>query len=175
MTRNLSCFCANCQSQDWNLCVNKIHIPAWSLVKIRVIQQQMMQSLEEEDNLQFGGDPDILTEELQIGQNFAVLAEEGNDEEVQYYILQCQRAKFVVREDFDCVWGNKFEVGDHAIEGIYYQRCGRGLHNYVYLTGSHPAYIHSHLVKAKNFSILPHDHRVQGQDPTNKLSEEHHA
>jgi hypothetical protein len=89
-----------------------------------------------------------------------VLAEEDNDKEFQYYILQCQRAKFVVREDFEYVWGNKFEVGDHAIEGIYYQRWGRGLQNYVYLTSSYPANIHSHLVKAKNFSMLPHDHRV---------------
>jgi hypothetical protein len=104
-----------------------------------------------------------------------VLVKEGKDKEVRYYILWCHRAKFVVQEEFDYVWGNKFEVRDHAIEGIYYQCWGCGLQNYVYLTGSCPAYIHSHLVKAKNFSMLPHNHRVQGRDPTYKLSKEHHA
>jgi hypothetical protein len=72
MMCDLSYFYVNCQSQNWNLCVNKTHVPPWSLVKIRVhntrvIRRQMMQSLEEEENSQFGGDLDILTEELQIG------------------------------------------------------------------------------------------------------------
>jgi hypothetical protein len=34
-----------------------------------------------------------MTNELCIGDNFAVRAEEGNPEGAQYYILQCQRTK----------------------------------------------------------------------------------
>jgi hypothetical protein len=84
-----------------------------------------------EDDSQLGGDLDDLTNDIDIGKKFAVLAEEGNDKGVVYYVLQCQHRKFVVGEDFTCIWGNDFEVGDHAVEGIYYQRWGMGAHNYV--------------------------------------------
>jgi hypothetical protein len=73
------------------------------------------------------------------------------------------------------VWGNIFEVGQYAIEGFYYQRWGRGSRNYVYLSGSHPAYLHPDSVKAKGFPMVPKDHVVQGSDPTYTLLEEHHV
>jgi hypothetical protein len=123
-----------------------------------------------EDNSQFGGSPNTMTDELSIGDNFAVRAEEGNPEGAHYYILQCQWAKFVVTSSFTCVWGNYFQVGDHAMEGIYYQQWERRRTNsYVYLSGSHPAYIHSHLVHVIDFPMLINGHRVQGSDPTYKV------
>lgn len=48
-----------------------------------------MDEYEETDNSQIGGSPNTMTDELKIGDNFAVIAEEGNPEGVSYYILQC--------------------------------------------------------------------------------------
>jgi len=42
---------------------------------------------------------------LQIGDNFVVVAKEGNEEGVDFYILQCQQTKHVVQEPFTCAWG----------------------------------------------------------------------
>ena len=67
---------------------------------------------------------DSLGDLVDIGDNFAIPAEEGNDEEVDFYILQCQRRKYVVMEQFCCVWGAVFQVGQAAIVGTYYQKSG---------------------------------------------------
>lgn len=181
MVRHLSCYCSNCQVQNWESCENKSHVTPWTLAKLkprntRFVRRQILDEHEETDNSQIGGSPNTMTDELKIGDNFAVVAEEGNPEGVLYYILQCQRPKFIVQESFTCVWGNSFEVGDHVVEGIYYQRWGLSTTNsYVYLSASNPAYIHSHLVKAFDFPMVPSDYRVQGRDPTYKILPEHHC
>jgi hypothetical protein len=68
-----------------------------------------------------GGDHNLLTEDLRIRDNFTMLADEGNEEGISYYVLQCQRPTFIVCEGFDCVWGNSFSIGDSIVEGIYYE------------------------------------------------------
>ena len=40
---------------------------------------------------------------MQPGDNFAVLANEDNDEGVPFYILQCQQPKHIVELDFEYV------------------------------------------------------------------------
>jgi hypothetical protein len=116
-----------------------------------------------------------MMDELSIGDNFAVRTEEGNPEGAHYYILQCQRAKFIVSSTFTYVWGNEFHTRNHAVEGIYYQQRGRRKTNlFVYLSGSHPAYIHSHFVHAIEFPMVINDHRVQGSNSIYKLLPEHH-
>jgi hypothetical protein len=65
-------------------------------------------------------------------------------------------------------------MGDHAVEGIYYQRWGTGAHNYVYLSNLNPTFIHSHLGRAVKFPMIPLDHRVKGGNPIYKVFDEHH-
>jgi hypothetical protein len=50
-------------------------------------------------------DGEFLGDLLYISDNFMVIAEEGNDEDVDFYILQCQKPKYVVQETFTCSWG----------------------------------------------------------------------
>jgi hypothetical protein len=177
---DMSCLCQSCLLQNWEQCLNNGHVLLWRLVKLRprntrVVRRVMIERVENDDESQFGGDEEALADGVSTGDNFAVLANEGNDEGVPYYIVQCQRPKLFVQTAFQCVWGNIFEVGEYAIEGFYYQRWGRGSRNYVYLSGSHPAYLHPDSVKAKGFPMVPKDHVVQGSDPTYTLLEEHHA
>ena len=122
MVRYFSCFCKAYQLQVWDRCENPQHVTPWQLVKLkphnmRVAKNRIFQELKRDDDLQYEGDADDI---LEIGNHFVVFAEDNSDEGVPYYILQCHRTKFVAREDFECVWDNWFEVGDHVVEGIYF-------------------------------------------------------
>jgi len=43
-----------------------------------------------------------------VGDNFAVPTKEGNNEGVEFYGLQCQKANHIVRKNFICPWGGEF-------------------------------------------------------------------
>jgi hypothetical protein len=55
------------------------------------------------DSSQMNLDHDKLTDNLYIGDTFAVVVEPSNDEYVYYYILECQKEKFIVQRAFTCV------------------------------------------------------------------------
>jgi hypothetical protein len=57
-------------------------------------------------------DGEFLGNLLQISEIFIVVIEEGNDEDVDFYILKCQKPKHVVQEMFTCSWGDKLEIID---------------------------------------------------------------
>jgi hypothetical protein len=74
---------------------------------------------------------------LCVGDNFAILAKEGNNEGDEFYVLQCQKTTHIVRNHFICPWGDEFDVGNNVIDGIYYQKWGHGENNgYIFLTNS---------------------------------------
>ena len=68
---------------------------------------------------EFGRNIEKLSNLLNIGDNFFVPIEGDNSKEVDFYILQCQRPKFKVRESFIYVWGCEFEASNLAIGGLY--------------------------------------------------------
>jgi hypothetical protein len=176
MVRQLSCFCPPCVDEDWDNCESKDHVKPWRCVKLKpsdtsYVREQMVHYGDHEE-WEFGGDGEELSDLLNIGDNFVVPAEGDNSEGVDFYILQCQRPKFKVRESFSCVWGCDFEAGDLAIGGTYYQKWGSSNKSYVYLSESNVAYIHAHLVCASKFAIPPANHRVKGDDPVYSLSNE---
>ncbi len=113
--------------------------------------------------------------DVQIGDNFEVRAIEGNVEGVDFYVLQCQRPKFMVCEPFACVWGCEFEMGNYVVARTYYQKWGKGNQSYVYLINSNIAYVDAHLVKAIKFPMTLQDHHVKGDDSIYKLLVEHEA
>jgi hypothetical protein len=135
----------------------------------------MIEHLCDMDDSQFGGDSEFITNDLRIGSNFAVHAEEDNDKGMEYYILFLLHPRFQVQWAFICARRNKFSVGDFPIEGMHYQKFGRNnSHNYVWLTWSQSAYIHAYFVMARDFLMMIQDHCVFGRDATYKLLEEHH-
>jgi hypothetical protein len=97
-----------------------------------------------EEEWEFGGDEEELSDLLNIGDNFVLSAKEDNVEEAEFYILQCQIPKFKVTESFRCMLGCEFVAGDLAVGGTYYQKWGSNNKSYVYLSESNAAYIHAH-------------------------------
>jgi hypothetical protein len=123
MVRQLSCFYPPCIDEDWDNCENKEHVKPWRCVKLKpsdtsYVRDLMMHHGDEEE-WEFGGDGEELSDLLNIGDNFVVPAEEDNVEGVEFYILQCQIPKFKVTKSCRCVWGCEFVAGDLAVGGTY--------------------------------------------------------
>jgi hypothetical protein len=107
----------------------------------------------------FGGEEGALGDVLSIGDNFAIPVEVDNKEGVDFYILQCQHTKFIMKEAFECIWGGRFEAGNSVVAGTYYQRWGRSNKSYVYLSDSRITYVSADLVKACKASKLQGERR----------------
>jgi len=109
---------------------------------------------------------------VSIGDNFVILAQEGNDEGIKLYILQCQQASHIVQDRFTCPWGDEFDVGDHVIIGLYYQKWGIDDNGYEFLTNSQMAFFYTHLVLACKFMMLLVHDKMKGSEPIYQLPNE---
>ena len=65
-------------------------------------------------------DHDSLTDYLQEGDVFAVIASENNEEHVDYYLLRCTRAKCTLTADAIDDYGHLFERHSVVVYGRYY-------------------------------------------------------
>ena len=121
----------------------------------------MFEHLYEIDGLQFGGESEVITNELWICISFAIRAEDDNDKGVNYYVLFVLRPRFWVQLLFICLWGDKFRTSDYTIKYMYYQKFGRNeIGNYIWLIRSQPTYIHADSVRATNFPMVIQNHHV---------------
>jgi hypothetical protein len=177
LVRKLACFCVPCLEEKFSQYEKQAYIQQWKVLKIRPhsVEYAAVQRMpdEEEDNWDYEYDDAAMADLVQVGNNFAVPATPDNDEGVLFYILQCLEPKRVVKENFECPWGGRFEVGDHVISTTYYQKWGRReLQNYVFLRTSQPAHVDASIVLACKFQMIPRQHRVKGGDPVYTLPEE---
>ncbi len=115
--------------EDFSHCEKKSHIKAWKVTKIQPRNVEFIVSFmvpkDNNDNWEYEYDDESMGDLLQVGDNFAIPFAKNNDEGVSFYILQCQRPKHIVEEDFDYVWGGHFQAGDSIISATYYQKWGR--------------------------------------------------
>jgi hypothetical protein len=162
--------------EDWENCESQSHVRAWKLVKLRPNNTRLVcDTMDEHDNeedWEFGGNGGLVGDMLNIVDNFVVSTKEDNDEGVEFYILQCQRPRFFVKEAFECVWEGSFEVGNCVVAGTYYQRWGRSDRTYVYLNEFRVAYINADAVIACKFLMQPASYRVKGQESIYKIYED---
>jgi hypothetical protein len=142
---------------------------------MRLVHPQVVHMMRKLDFSQFGGSPNTMTDLLCIRDNFAIVANQPNSKGILYYILTCTRSKFVVSSAFRCIWANEFDVRDHIVEGLYFQRWCKGRsQNYIYLDRSNPTYVHSHLVKTCGFEMISQQYCIQGDDSVYYLLDKHH-
>ena len=124
LARHLSCFCGPCLEEDFGHCEKKSYVNVWTALKIQprnvAFAATHMIPDEDDDNWDYEYDGEGMADLVQAGDNFAVLAADNNDEGVSFYVLQCQKPKHIVEQDFDCVWGEHFQAGDSVISGTYY-------------------------------------------------------
>ncbi len=70
---------------------------------------------------------------LEVGDNFVVKTKEGNEEDVDFYLVLCTLPIHIVAKDFINSWKPKFKEGNVAMVETYYQKWGSSINNYVFL------------------------------------------
>jgi hypothetical protein len=116
--QNLSCYCVSCLNEVLENCENRGRVGKWVQVNLQpsVLPDEGLDGDAEEEP-QFGGDHDDLSSSLTLRDNFAVVCE---DENVDYYVLQCTKSKYKLTEALEDEWGGKFDIGDVVVEDIYF-------------------------------------------------------
>jgi len=95
-------------------------------------------------DLQHGIDGCDLATTLEIRDNFAINAKEGNIEGQDFWLIFCTKSLHTIKKPFKCKWGIKFEEGDEVVAGKYYQKWGDFDSSYVLLKDSHVVYMYAH-------------------------------
>jgi hypothetical protein len=91
MVKELSCFCGPCIDEDWSNCEQQSHISEPRVVRLRHVDtyqvRLQIEANEDPKNWEYGSVDEEIGDLLQVGENFAVPAPEGNDEGVEFYVL----------------------------------------------------------------------------------------
>jgi hypothetical protein len=174
LKKNLACFCCFCMDGNYQACENIPWTEEWDVEVLNAsstayVRRAMEANFHEDEWDAYGVDGDYLAACLQLGDNFAVNAEEGNDEDVDFYIVLCTKALFTATKSFKCKWGETFNVGDKVVAGKYYQKWGRSESNYVLLRKGETIHLLASCVRAIKFPMFPAQHRVSGNDPVYTL------
>ena len=130
----------------------------------------MQESFVEDDWNCFGRNGTQLSSCLEVGDSFAVAADDSNDEDVNFYVLMCTKVPFTVVKEFEDAWGNSFLPDDIVVATKYFQKWVGNPSNYVLLWNSQTTYHHAHHVITLKFPMFPLDHRVTTNDLVYKLT-----
>lgn len=170
--RDFSCFCDSCMNLQFDMCDNLERFGAWKPVTLEPIEDQEVCAVEANplaDAVAFeeGDEPDFLAECVELGDQFAVRAEEENEKKRHFFILKCTKVKYTVEERLRDPWneGNFFEPGFSVIAGTYYQQFSKSNNLYVLLDDMPPGIVESHLVRYLKFPMQP-KRRINGDKPT---------
>jgi hypothetical protein len=97
---------------------------------------------------------------LRLGDNFVIVAALGNNEGVDFFILQCIKQMHIVQEDVGLDdWGNFVETGDEIIINHYCKQLGTRKSSYVLIRDKGPTFIYSHLMCDSKFSLVQAAHK----------------
>ena len=163
--RDFSCFCSNCIGGLGTTCSNSAYVQPWKLITLEPCDAEDVLCDPEYNDTTWGigGDSNDLAAQLQVGDNFAILAEPNNDEGTQFYILTCVKPMHIVEEDLGPDdFGVNVEKGDEIVQGIYYAQRGMKNTSYVLLRDKGPATMYSHHVIASKFEMVQAPHKQKG-------------
>ena len=96
--RGLSCYYIACIKGHWRSCANKLYVQKWTHLTLKPISELAKESYAEDyedDDGKFEGSLDMLGELLCEGDNFAVNAEAGNEEGVEFFLLKCVKTRWL--------------------------------------------------------------------------------
>ncbi len=168
LKKDLAFFYCHCLDSNFKACVNLAWTMPWVIEILTTNPTYVcfaIQASTYEDTWdQLGECGDYLVSYLEIGDNFAINVEEGNQEDVDFYVVLCIEPTHVVKEDFIDVWNTNFKVGDVVVVRTYYQKWGRGETRYVFLRNSPIVFLHVSHVRSIKFPMLPSSHRVFSND-----------
>jgi hypothetical protein len=110
--RTLSCFCEFCTIRGDGACDNATYVPPYTVIRLEPCHPGNGRMDIEPQSLSGGTDWQALAEAFQVGDNFTVVAEEGNSKGVEFYVLLCQEGLHVMQEaEAEDCWGQKVYRG----------------------------------------------------------------
>jgi hypothetical protein len=159
------CFCCHCIDVASKDCVSKGYVEPWRLVTLEPCHLGYAFCDVECDETDWGIGVDNNEQAtcLRVGDNFVIVVALGNNEGVDFFILQCIKEMHIVQENVGLDdWGNFVEKGDEIIIGHYYKQLGTRKSSYVLISDKSLAFIYSHLVCNSKFSLLQAVHKQKG-------------
>jgi len=118
--RGLACYCEYCMVGLFHDCTSKLYVLPWQLVTLYPDIEDENQIEVSHVEPQFMVDYDDLTDIMEIGDVFAVIAGEDNDEGVDYYLLQCNSIKSKLVDSIVDDYGIDYSRGDMVVKGTYF-------------------------------------------------------
>jgi len=175
MVKDLPCFYTFYFDRKWVDCQNLQWIGHWvpkilQLVDTRSIRNAMYDCWDGRWN--YSVDRNALTTTLEIGDNFAVNAQIGNLEGVDFWVVCCIKPMHTIRKEFIDKWGTSFAIGDDVVAGLCYQRWGSNDRRFVLLKDFHVVYILCNVVRVTKFLMPPRDHIINGNDGVHEMSKD---
>jgi len=141
------CFCYFCVGYEFSSCENFPWTKEWEVEvlipnNVGYVRHAMEDAFQEDEWDEYGVDDDHLASCISLRDNSIVNLEDGNEKEVDFYILLCTKTVFTFKQHFKCPWGQEFNAGDMVMAGKYYHKWGSSKSSYVLLRKSQIAYIH---------------------------------
>ncbi|KAI5083966.1 hypothetical protein GOP47_0000135 [Adiantum capillus-veneris] len=156
----------------WRTCSSKSYAGKWTHKALKPLSEVPEETEAPEDEAaMFEGSQDMLSEYLIEGDNFAVNADTGNAEGVEFFLLRCTKRKWMT----DCILRdkckNKCDKNTYVVTGCYYQQQEGDPNHYTLLDDRGVTNLYSHLVRAIKFDMP----LVDSTSKTYYLSLELHA
>lgn len=153
--RALACFCMFCMSERWRRCLNKSHVHSWKYVTLEPLDENGNEGDESSDDEEldapiYGGDHDVISDALCVGDTFATNA----DEDADFYLLKCSKKKYKTTRGLRDGWGNYICANSYLVEGFYYELVD-GEQDLYFLPDQPKVLLASHLVRSIKIPLEP--------------------
>jgi hypothetical protein len=108
------------------VCPNQVYVKHWQLVTLEPCSNidMLVEVNDDNTNREAGPNNNQLAFELQVGGNFVVYVELGNEENSLFWVLMCVRHMFMYKweQPFTDDYNFTFENRDEVAEGHYYKK-----------------------------------------------------
>lgn len=156
--RELCCFCAYCVDDEPTKCENVQWVGQFRLEMVKgILPVDVRPDIE---NIGVGeggseGEDELLAELIQLGDFYAVQAEQPNNWNVDFYVLQCEEVLHTVANSFTDGYEVEFEKGDLALKGRWFQPIPGWETKFVYNDTAPSSYTHAKCVVHIRFALTP--------------------
>ncbi len=138
LKKDLALFCFHYLDSNFLACGNLAWTKPWDIEILNsnnpaYVHSAIQIGTNEEEWDEFGGYGEYLTSCLKVGDNFVVYAQEGNEEDIDFYIVLYTQAIHIVKKDFTNTWKTYFKEGDVVVARKYYKKWGTCEASHVFL------------------------------------------
>jgi len=118
--QKLACFCSPYSSGEWDECECMDWVDDWDRVSLAVDPRVVIETTHlEEGQSAISTDYDHISDLVQLGHIYAVVAPKDNEWGTYYWLARCIRGKQILNGSLIDDEGNEFPIGSMVVEGEY--------------------------------------------------------